>query len=99
MIEIKEVDKWVDYKKLRNEIIFDIRKVKLVYFKRKFDEVKIIFVYWNLLFRVINFKVWKLIGLLKCDDEFFVVDDKEKVDLLNCFFVIVGMKLVEIINL
>ena len=37
-------------------------------------------------------------GPLKRDDESFAVDDKEKADLLICFFATVGMKLAETIN-
>ena len=39
-IETKEVDKWADYKKLRDELTSDVRKAKTAYLKRKFDDVK-----------------------------------------------------------
>ena len=97
-IETKEADKWADYKKLRNEITSDIRKAKSAYFKRKFDEVKTTSAYWNLLSRATNPKARKPIGPLKRDDESLAVDDKEKADLLNCFFATVGMKLADTIN-
>ena len=84
--------------KLRNEITSDIRKAKSAYFKRKFDEVKTTSAYWNLLSRATNPKARKPIGPLKRDDESLAVDDKEKADLLNCFFATVGMKLAETIN-
>lgn len=91
---IKDFSKWVVYKKFRNEIIVDICRVKVKYFKDLLVDVKIIVEYWNLFLKVNNFKLRKVIGLLKREDGLFVVDDKEKLNLVNNFFFNIGEKLV-----
>ena len=97
-IKTKEADKWADYKEIRKETTSDIRKAKSAYFKRKFGEVKTTSAYWNLLSKATNPKARKPIGPLKRDDESLAVADKEKADLLNCFFATVGMKLADTIS-
>ena len=54
--------------------------------------------YWNLLSRATNLKARKPIGPLKRDDESLAVDDKEKTDLLNCFFATFRTKLTDTIK-
>ena len=43
-------------------------------------------------------KAWKPIGPRKRDDESLAVDEKEKANLLNCFFATFGMKLADTIK-
>ena len=48
-ISTKREDKWSEYKKIRNEVISDIRKAKASYFNNMFNEVKNAGAYWNLI--------------------------------------------------
>lgn len=79
--------------------MFDLRKVKLFYFFIIFNEVKFLSVYWNFFKRVINFKVCKNIGFFKKDDSILEFMDLGKVNLMNFYFVMIGLKLFNILFL
>ena len=64
----KRADKWSQYKKIRNEVISDIRKAKASYFSNMFNEVKDAGAYWNLIKKATNQNIKHKIGPLKRDD-------------------------------
>lgn len=50
--------------------------------------------YWNFFCNVIVLKFRKVIGFLKREDGFLVVDSKEKLNLMNFFFFNIGINLI-----
>lgn len=50
----KDQEIYARYKKVRNEITFEIRNAKTQYFKEKLAEVKSATAYWNLIAEVTN---------------------------------------------
>lgn len=94
VVVLKSVKLWLDYKRVRNKVILDLRCVKVLYFLKMFNEVRSLSVYWKLVKDVISLRVCKFIGFLKKCDDFLVLSDKEKVGLMNLFFVNIGMNIV-----
>ena len=85
-ISTKRADKWSEYKKIRNEVISDIRKAKASYFNNMFNEVKDTGAYWNLIKKATNQNIKNKIGPLKRDDGTLALINKDKADLFNFYF-------------
>ena len=92
-ISSKCPEQWSNYKRVRNEVTYDLRKAKSSYFSNTFNEVKSSSAYWNLLKRATNPKVRKNIGPLKKDDGTLEFTDSGKANLMNSYFAMVGLKL------
>lgn len=68
-LEIKCFELWLKYKILRNEVILVLRRVKVSYFIKMFEEVKKISVYWKLINKAINrIERKRVIGFFKRND-------------------------------
>ena len=92
-ISTKRADKWSVYKKIRNEVISDIRKAKASYFNNMFNEVKDTGAYWNLIKKATNQNIKNKIGPLKRDDGTLALINKDKADLFNFYFSRIGENL------
>ena len=92
-ISSKCPEQWSNYKRVRKEVTSDLRKAKSSYFSTTFNEVKSSSTYWSPLKRATNPKVRKNIGPLKKDDGTLEFTDSGKANLMNSYFVTVGLKL------
>ena len=84
---------WSDYKRARNEVTSELRKLTSAYFSNIFSEVKTSSAHWNFLKGAINPKVHKNIGPLKRDDDTLEFTDVGKADLIKSYFAMIGLKL------
>ena len=64
-VETKDPNTWADYKRLRIEIISDLRKAKAAYFREQVKKAKTTSAYWNVLSKATNPKVSKKISSTK----------------------------------
>ena len=85
--------KWLEYKRLRNDVTRSMHQAKASYFSDLFSEVKSTSAYWNLVNKATNTKARKSIGPIKKEDETLALTDKEKANSINLFFSNVGNKL------
>ena len=81
---------WTEYRRIRNEITFEVRKAKGNYYKSLFDEEKNTSVYWKLIKKATDFKNLGNITAMRNTDGSLVIINKEKAEALNEYFANVG---------
>lgn len=92
-VSTKNQDIYARYKKDRNEITSEIGNAKASQFTDKIAEVKSTAAYWNLITEATNPVRRNRIGPLRSEDGSLAVNDMEKANLINDFFVNIGTRL------
>ena len=82
-----------EYKRIRNEIITDLRQAKAMYFNELFAEINTTRAYWNLVRKATAPKQQTVVGPLKPESGHLIVKDDKKACLMNTYFASVGEKL------
>jgi hypothetical protein len=85
---------WAEYRKLRNEVTFEVRMAKGNYYKSLFDEVKSTRSYWSLIKKATEVKKRNICDIRKLDGS-LTNSDKEKAEVLNEYFANVGERLAQ----
>ena len=75
--------KWLEYKRLRNDVTRSMHQAKASYFSDLFSEVKNTNAYWNLITKATTKKPEKNTGPIKEEDETLALTDKEKANSIN----------------
>jgi hypothetical protein len=85
---------WAEYRKLRNEVTFEVRMAKGNYYKSLFDEVKCTRSYWSLIKKATKVKNRNICDIRKLDGS-LTNSDKKKAEVLNEYFANVGERLAQ----
>ena len=89
---------WEEYKKLRNEVTKLLREAEAKYWRQEFKNTESSKDFWRLVARITHKKKLNNIGPIVDDQGHMILDDKNKAEAMNDYFVAVGPNLASQIN-
>lgn len=89
---------WAEYKKLRNEVTKLLREEEANYWRQEFNNTESSKDFWKLVARITHKKKLNNIGPIADDRGNMILDDKNKAEAMNDYFVAVGPNLASQIN-
>ena len=89
---------WDKYKKLRNEVTKLLREAEANYWRQEFNNTESSKDFWKLVARITHKKKLNNIGSIADDQGNMILDDKNKAEAMNDYFVAVGPNLASQIN-
>ena len=91
-------EQWEEYKKLRNEVTKLLREAEAHYWRQEFKNTESSKDFWKLVAKITHTKKLNNIGPIVDDQGHMILEDKNKVEAMNDYFVAVGPNLASQIN-